>query len=93
MKIKRERKLFLGLFILSAALNTAIDVYLGNEAEFFNAGELLRRTFLSSTAFPLLTGEDQFGGWALAAGWVIFIALNGAIAALLYTPIKRILRG
>ena len=91
MKIRRERRLFLVLFMASAAMMTAIDIYLGAKAEFFNAAELMRRTFLSSQTYSLFYGEAHFGAWALAAAWVFFIALNGAIAGLLFGPIKRIL--
>lgn len=91
MKNGREWRLFLVLILSSAGMMTAIDLYLGSEAEFFNAAELMRRTFLGADTLPLFQGEANFGTWALPAAWIFFIALHGAIAALLYPLVKRIL--
>lgn len=62
-----------------------IDWFLGPTAEYLNAYEIVRRTFLPSlpqSSEQYLFGQERWGAWALLVGWFAW-TIEATLAALL----------
>lgn len=88
-------KLWMGLLWSGAlALIVVVDWILGPTAEYLNAGELFRITFLpdktpESTTF--LFCQNSLGPWALPTGWIFFL-VEGILIALVAYGLWRLAR-
>lgn len=68
------------------ALIFLVDAALGSRAEYFNAYELVRRSF--ALPWPLrastfIWNEEQLGLWAYPLAWLVWLAETAAVTGLL----------